>query len=147
MRSSWRSSGWRLVPTISTFTPLGGLGARGAQGELEGGSETCLAGQQQRFPVVGHNQHLLGRSPAQVRAAQWILVPDHVQLELERLAGTRANGLPAAPNKCLAPLRLQRETIEACSGFTCFSACAFAPRLHRGLPQRLQPGDYSPRLL
>src|SRR5215207_9302861 len=39
--------------------------------------------------------------------------------------------------------RLQRETIEACSGFTCFSACAFAPRLHRGLPQRLQPDDYS----
>jgi hypothetical protein len=34
--------------------------------------------------------------------------------------------------------RLQRETIEACSGFMCFSACAFAPRLHRGLPQRLQ---------
>jgi hypothetical protein len=39
--------------------------------------------------------------------------------------------------------RLQRETIEACSGFTCFSACAFAPRLHRGLPRRLQPDDYS----
>jgi hypothetical protein len=39
--------------------------------------------------------------------------------------------------------RLQRETIEACSGFMCFSACAFAPRLHRGLPQRLQPDDYS----
>ncbi len=39
--------------------------------------------------------------------------------------------------------RLQRETIEACSGFTCFSACAFAPRLHRGLPRRLQPDDCS----
>jgi hypothetical protein len=39
--------------------------------------------------------------------------------------------------------RLQRETIEACSGFTCFSACAFAPRLRRGLPRRLQPDDYS----
>ena len=39
--------------------------------------------------------------------------------------------------------RLQRETIEACSGFMCFSACAFAPRLHRGLPRRLQPDDYS----
>jgi hypothetical protein len=39
--------------------------------------------------------------------------------------------------------RLQRETIEACSGFTCFSACAFAPRLHRGFPRRLQPDDYS----
>src|SRR5262249_30020400 len=39
--------------------------------------------------------------------------------------------------------RLQRETIEACSGFTCFSACAFAPRLRRGLPQRLQPDDCS----
>ena len=39
--------------------------------------------------------------------------------------------------------RLQRETIEACSGFTCFSACAFAPRLRRGFPQRLQPDDYS----
>jgi hypothetical protein len=39
--------------------------------------------------------------------------------------------------------RLQRETIEACSGFTCFSACAFAPRLHRGLPRRLQPADCS----
>jgi hypothetical protein len=39
--------------------------------------------------------------------------------------------------------RLQRETIEACSGFTCLSACAFAPRLRRGLPRRLQPDDYS----
>ena len=39
--------------------------------------------------------------------------------------------------------RLQRETIEACSGFTCFSACAFAPRFHRGLPRRLQPDDCS----
>ncbi len=39
--------------------------------------------------------------------------------------------------------RLQRETIEACSGFTCFSACAFAPRLHRGLLRRLQPADCS----
>jgi len=39
--------------------------------------------------------------------------------------------------------RHQRETIEAYSGFMCFSACAFAPRLHRGLPRRLQPADYS----
>ena len=39
--------------------------------------------------------------------------------------------------------RLQLGTIEACSGFMCFSACAFAPRLHRGLPRRLQPDDYS----
>ena len=39
--------------------------------------------------------------------------------------------------------RLQRETIEACSGFTCLSACALAPRLHRGLPRRLQPDDRS----
>jgi hypothetical protein len=39
--------------------------------------------------------------------------------------------------------RLQRETIEACSGFTCFSAYALAPRLHRGLPRRLQPDDCS----
>jgi hypothetical protein len=34
--------------------------------------------------------------------------------------------------------RLQRETIEACSGFTCLSACALAPWLHQGFPRRLQ---------
>jgi hypothetical protein len=34
--------------------------------------------------------------------------------------------------------RLQRDTIEACSGFICFSACALAPWLHQGLPRRLQ---------
>ena len=34
--------------------------------------------------------------------------------------------------------RLQRETIEACSEFKRLSACASAPRLHRGLPRRLQ---------
>ena len=28
-------------------------------------------------------------------------------------------------------------------GSRAFPACAFAPRLHRGLPQRLQPDDYS----
>ncbi len=39
--------------------------------------------------------------------------------------------------------RLQRETIEACSGFNFVSACAFAPRLHRGLPRRLPPDDCS----
>ena len=43
--------------------------------------------------------------------------------------------------------RLQRETFEACSGFTCLSACALAPWLRQGLPRRLQPGDCSPRLL
>ena len=31
--------------------------------------------------------------------------------------------------------RLQRETIEACSGFTCFSACAFAPWLPKDFPR------------
>lgn len=39
--------------------------------------------------------------------------------------------------------RLQRETIEACSGFTCFSACALAPWFRQGLPRRLQPDDLS----
>jgi hypothetical protein len=34
--------------------------------------------------------------------------------------------------------RLQRETIEACSGFNFLSACALAPWLHQGLPRRLQ---------
>ena len=43
--------------------------------------------------------------------------------------------------------RLQRETIEACSGFNFLSACALAPWLRQGLPRRLQPGDLSPRLL
>jgi hypothetical protein len=43
--------------------------------------------------------------------------------------------------------RLQRETIQACSGFTRVTACALAPWLHQGLPQRLQPGDHSPRPL
>ena len=39
--------------------------------------------------------------------------------------------------------RLQRETIEACSGFTCFSACALAPWFRQGFPRRLQPDDLS----
>ena len=43
--------------------------------------------------------------------------------------------------------RLQRETFEACSGFTCLSACALAPWLRQGVLRRLQPGDHSPRLL
>ena len=39
--------------------------------------------------------------------------------------------------------RLQQETFEACSEFMFFSACAFAPRLRRGLLRRLQPDDCS----
>ena len=34
--------------------------------------------------------------------------------------------------------RLQRVTIEACSGFTFISACALAPWLRQGFPRRLQ---------
>ncbi len=42
------------------------------------------------------------------------------------------------PSPCGRRVGSSDRTVEACSGFTCFSACALAPWLHQGLPRRLQ---------